>query len=626
MSNERTPSRRRFLAASSTATILGLAGCQSITGTDGTTDGPGTESGTDDGATETTTESASVGVGESFNGEIESGDPTDPTYGRRAEEVSLEVSAGQVVEVTMASAVFEPAFVVLGPEETLYAETSGDRTNVTFVAPSDGTYSIWAASESGSATGEYTLTVRQVTSSADDLRAIGLNESREGVIDDGDPTVPEYNGIGEPVVMTVGEEVPVTISMESDELDTYLIVTTPGGEVLAENDDRSATSYNSRVSQTFAPGSYRIWATTYDGDSTGSYTLTTDALSEEESDLREIEIGETADGFIDGGDEEDPFYSMLAEPVTFSASGGEAVRISMTSSLDTYLILEGPNGDLVVENDDGGEGYDSEVALELPSAGEYTIWATTYSGDATGRYTLSVESVNVDRTDLREIEIGETATGYIDILDENDPYSGKLGEPVTFDGTAEQAIRVSMTSDAVDTYIYLIGPDGDVIASNDDANASTYNSELTTQLPTTGEYTIWATTYDGSATGRYTLTVEEADVDFVDLREIQVGETAEGYIDVGDPTDPELGKLGEPVEFSGESGQTVRVSMTSDELDCYLVLIDPSGAFVAQNDDGGSGYNSEMTHTLADSGTYTIWTVTYSGDATGPYTLSVSDV
>jgi len=116
-------------------------------------------------------------------------------------------------------------------------------------------------------------------------------------------------------------------------------------------------------------------------------------------------------------------------------------------------------------------------------------------------------TLNVIVEDLRSITYGETKPGRID---DEDPsgYNGEY-EPVTFGGAAGDNVTITMTSDG-DTYLYLLNPDGNQIASNDDsADLTDYNSRIKNfVLPDTGEYTIVATSYYDSARFKYNLTLE----------------------------------------------------------------------------------------------------------------------
>ncbi|WP_144060756.1 PPC domain-containing protein [Salinarchaeum sp. Harcht-Bsk1] len=85
-----------------------------------------------------------------------------------------------------------------------------------------------------------------------------------------------------------------------------------------------------------------------------------------------------------------------ADAYEFQGSAGDSVVISMTSDpVDTYLILEGPNGERVAVNDDNGYSLDSEINYTLQQSGTYTIWATTFTLDnyagGEGPYTLTLE-------------------------------------------------------------------------------------------------------------------------------------------------------------------------------------------------------------------------------------------
>lgn len=119
---------------------------------------------------------------------------------------------------------------------------------------------------------------------------------------------------------------------------------------------------------------------------------------------------------------------------------------------------------------------------------------------------------------------------------------------------------------------------------------------------------------------------------------ISFGETYEGEIQEDSQNLPEYDepgtlteeKIGVPIEFSGSSGQNVNITMRADsdsDLDAYLVLEDPDGQYVEANDDGTDmeGYNSRLTTELSADGTYTIWATTFGGEATGPFTVSLSE-
>ena len=138
-----------------------------------------------------------------------------------------------------------------------------------------------------------------------------------------------------------------------------------------------------------APNDYDLTVST---DESG--TTTPDGDDDQLSDgpdLRSISFGESETGTIDTDDPTVEGY--YHEPVTFDGEEGQAVDIEMTSETgDTYLVLEGPDGEYLTFDDDGGDGLNSHIeGYVLPQTGEYTIIATSYSGESTFNYTLSLD-------------------------------------------------------------------------------------------------------------------------------------------------------------------------------------------------------------------------------------------
>lgn len=74
----------------------------------------------------------------------------------------------------------------------------------------------------------------------------------------------------------------------------------------------------------------------------------------------------------------------------------------------------------------------------------------------------------------------------------------------TFAGTGGKVATIAMSSSSFDTYLYLRDPAGNVIRSDDDGGGGT-NSRISFTLPSSGTYTIEATSYGSYSTGAYSL-------------------------------------------------------------------------------------------------------------------------
>ncbi|MEO1148066.1 MAG: PPC domain-containing protein, partial [Cyanobacteria bacterium J06638_22] len=103
-------------------------------------------------------------------------------------------------------------------------------------------------------------------------------------------------------------------------------------------------------------------------------------------------------------------------------------------------------------------------------------------------------SAGEKQSDAILAESGELSPG--DLILEVD---NSLYDVYEFSGQQGQTVVISMTSDDFDTYLGLLGPDGSVVAENDDSNGTT-DSQITVALPSSGTYTVIANSYDD--TGR----------------------------------------------------------------------------------------------------------------------------
>lgn len=65
----------------------------------------------------------------------------------------------------------------------------------------------------------------------------------------------------------------VTITMRSNDIDTYLLLYSPEGAVVAADDDSGGSSTDAQISVRLPGGTYVIAATSYDPGEVGPYTI-----------------------------------------------------------------------------------------------------------------------------------------------------------------------------------------------------------------------------------------------------------------------------------------------------------------------------------------------------------------
>ena len=240
----------------------------------------------------------------------------------------------------------------------------------------------------------------------------------------------------------------------------------------------------------------------------------------------------------------------------------EAATVTVTlespeSSADTYLYLrEGSERDgteILCENDDYStpvngtlcsnidfdlnRQYDSGMLASL-GAGTYTIETTTYAAGTTGSFTLTVTAVPVSDTTTPEPPDPPTP----------DPTPGDPTSPIpagcTLQNFSGTSVDDSWTSDCVssnrtengthyakffsfsvsrsatydltlesrtDTYLILLDDEGNIIKEDDDDDDGVFDLRARSsgiRIPLVpGNYIVEATTFAGTATGDFTLTI-----------------------------------------------------------------------------------------------------------------------
>jgi len=230
---------------------------------------------------------------------------------------------------------------------------------------------------------------------------LSYGDTVEGEITADSETAPVDNKLAATHTFSGDQGDLVQVSMEAidPDLDTFLIVTDGDGTVL-ETDDDGGPGTDSRLQmQVPEDGSYTIYATSYSDDETGEYELSLTAPREAGEDggsnsgsQADLTYGDSVVGSIVESSPQEPVFGKLAVPYTFAGTAGDSVEIGMTSDVfDTFLVLTDGNGQEVQSDDDGGSGVNSQIQQTLPETRTYTIWATSFSDDSTGQFTLTLD-------------------------------------------------------------------------------------------------------------------------------------------------------------------------------------------------------------------------------------------
>jgi serine protease Do len=183
----------------------------------------------------------------------------------------------------------------------------------------------------------------------------------------------------------------ITIEMMSNELDAYLILLDPNGQDIAQDDD-SGNGTNARLMAT-APlsGRYTVLANTYATGEMGEYQLQVSSGSASTTGSRlllqeEGVLGQNSQTLRSDG--------SLYEVYDFFGEAGQQITVVMESNeFDTYLILLGPNQQVLQENDDvSPNNLNSAITVTLPVSGTYRAIANAYDSTGRGRYSIRISN------------------------------------------------------------------------------------------------------------------------------------------------------------------------------------------------------------------------------------------
>lgn len=319
-------------------------------------------------------------------------------------------------------------------------------------------------------------------------------------------------------------------------------------------------------------------------------------------------------------------------------AAGTAVFSLSSDDFDPYLMVRGPGG-LSLDNDDRVPGdLNSELSVNFPMAGTYQVIVTSYQPGEMGRYALHVSTssgggsgntaTNSPSTGTRvgasgggTISAGESVSGNLGAGD-TALNSGEFTETWTYNGSAGELLTVNLDSSQFDPYLMIRGPAG-FAEDNDDRVAGTnLNSTLSVTLPTAGEYRIIATSYQPGEQGDYTLQVGgTSGAPAAASNRLQPGGTTNGELSA---TDGMLAgrQYFDVYTFRGAASERALVSATASGFPAHLRIIEPGGQeHVAQA--SAAGASAEIAVVLPTGGEYTVHVSSQSAGSTGRYSVGL---
>lgn len=496
-----------------------------------------------------------VEVGQTIEGQIESGDaaavPTDTAIsgtGHGRDGFVYQSPGSEVVDFDLTCR-FDAHLVLIGPRGNIVAQTErptpgGCHISATLFEP--GEYRLVVGALSERVMGRYSLTLSPGPPVSPD-RPIAEGETIDAVLrPEARAALPDstrgsgfFFRDGHCFDAEAGDE--VTIDLSCPNFDGYLYLIDPGGQIVAFNDDHRGTSA-SRIQTTLEKaGRYRIVVTTYAAGQNGEYWLTFNrglivtqppaGVTQYISGDAAISFNQPVAGYLSVGD-----AAVLPDPsrggndfyrdgFSFDSIAGTRVMIDLQCpAWDGYLFLVAPSGEIIASNDDFQSNRAAQIVAALTQSGTHRVVVTSFGAYAGGEYTVTLTGLGgppttqepiVEETPDTMVQIGAEIAGSLSAADQAAlnialrNSSAHYRDGYSFHVDANTALEITLLCPAFDGYLYLFGPDGELVGENDDWE-STGASRISAEATQTGNHRVVVTSYQSRSEGDYTLTISEA--------------------------------------------------------------------------------------------------------------------
>ncbi len=345
---------------------------------------------------------------------------------------------------------------------------------------------------------------------------------------------------------SAGDTISIDVSTDVDELAPVVMVTDEDGTVIAQDLDLD-TATTATISDIELPGTGTYYITVMrgsgaDGDASGTFTLSLSGFQQIGGQTVTLENGgivfELQWNAAVNLDLEvrDPLGNTVYHDSPGSPTGG-VLDADINANCDTAVAtsptetIAWPAGDVpagsyetIIYFVDACETFGSQsftLSAQVNGEEQQSLTGTLNPGqeylarlvlDPNGDWQLVNGGVNAGLNvsvfqrqiaDATPVALGSTVSGTIT---NNTP-----AQAYTFTANAGTNVNINLTaqSGSLDTYLALLGPNGAMLAENDDIETST-DSRISTTLQVDGTYTIIATRYGltiGGTEGEYNLSV-----------------------------------------------------------------------------------------------------------------------
>ncbi len=226
---------------------------------------------------------------------------------------------------------------------------------------------------------------------------------------------------------------------------------------------------------------------------------------------KKVEDIVVASELIKGDLKDKLFVNSYCKTYTFKMEKDKGYIIELHSpTFRPYLRLENSTGQQVGADFDRFGNQTATLVHRPTKTEDYQIIATTQNVNFVGKFTLTVKELTGDEGKPIDLKFEKGLVTYKTSLFKTDPkYNGqKIHKLFVIELEKGSTYQIDHVAPNFDAYLYLINPDGKVIAQDDDGGEG-LNSRIVQKIETSGKYRVVATSLGGSSVGPFTFTIRQ---------------------------------------------------------------------------------------------------------------------
>lgn len=455
----------------------------------------------------------------------------------------------------------------------------------------------------------------------------------------------------EPLSVPVEANTDVVVTVTTQAFDPVLEVVPPGAEAMHNDDYQGSRNRSQLTIHTTQAGQLRLAVSSF-GLGSGRYHVSVRKVPNQAASTF-LTVGSNATGEVAPGDttladgrQYDQY--MLLGP---AAGGTYEVRLTARGDAVPLAVVLDPRGASIAATSPGvyvvREPFLHRIQLIAPAPNQragYSVALVNGGSPAAAPTANGAGSVGGAPTaavarDSHALPAGLSGQA----ITANSNVNGNLGQGGIRLPTGESAdvydvdvgndgdLVIDVQSDAFDTYLMVIGPDGR-LQENDDATGT--NSHLSASFGTAGRAHIVVTSYRGGESGAYQLKLGTSGASGASAAAEPAGANEAGATQTsGDEQRGELAS-GDHTLNSGEfvdnyrrqftRGESVSIRLASDDFDPYLIVRSPSGRQLDNDDFAPPDRAAGIDIPAAEEGDYSIAVTSYQANEAGSYRLRMS--